>query len=42
MKNYYFIYEGKGGIVVIEEVKFSIVSLRGCFGDCKFCVIIFY
>ena len=39
MKNYHPIYEKHGGIAAIEEVKFSTVSSRGCFGDCKFCAI---
>lgn len=39
MKNYHPIYEKDGGIAAIEEVKFSTVSSRGCFGDCKFCAI---
>jgi uncharacterized radical SAM protein YgiQ len=42
MKNYHPIYEGQGGIAAIEEVKFSTVSSRGCFGDCKFCAITFH
>ncbi|OOM13820.1 YgiQ family radical SAM protein [Clostridium saccharobutylicum] len=42
MKNYHPTYEGKGGIAAIEEVKFSTVSSRGCFGDCKFCAITFH
>lgn len=42
MKNYHPIYEDKGGIAAIEEVKFSTVSSRGCFGDCKFCAITFH
>ena len=39
MKNYHPMYEKDGGIPAIEEVKFSTVSSRGCFGDCKFCAI---
>ncbi|WP_288479440.1 YgiQ family radical SAM protein [Clostridium thermobutyricum] len=42
MKNYHPIYEKDGGIAAIEEVKFSIVSSRGCFGDCNFCAITFH
>ncbi len=42
MKTYHPIYEGKGGIAAIEEVRFSTVSSRGCFGDCKFCAITFH
>ncbi len=41
-KNYHPIYEGMGGIDAIEEVKFSIVSSRGCFGNCSFCAITFH
>lgn len=39
MKNYHPIYEKDGGIPAIEEVKFSLVSSRGCFGNCSFCAI---
>lgn len=31
-----------GGIAAIEEVKFSVVSSRGCFGNCSFCAITFH
>lgn len=41
-KNYHPIYEEAGGIPAIEEVKFSIVSSRGCFGSCAFCAITFH
>lgn len=41
-KNYHPIYEKLGGIPAIEEVKFSIVSSRGCFGSCAFCAITFH
>ncbi|MBU5483200.1 YgiQ family radical SAM protein [Clostridium sp. MSJ-11] len=41
-KNYHPIYEALGGIPAIEEVKFSIVSSRGCFGNCSFCAITFH
>ena len=39
MKNYHPIYEKEGGVPAIEEVKFSLVSSRGCFGNCSFCAI---
>ncbi|ACD53086.1 hypothetical protein ST12_08990 [Clostridium botulinum] len=42
MKNYHPVYEGMGGISAIEEVKFSTVSSRGCFGNCNFCAITFH
>lgn len=41
-KNYHPIYEKLGGIPAIEEVKFSLVSSRGCFGSCAFCAITFH
>lgn len=41
-KNYHPIYEPMGGISAIEEVKFSVVSSRGCFGNCSFCAITFH
>lgn len=39
MKTYHPSYEALGGVPAIEEVKFSIVSQRGCFGSCSFCAI---
>lgn len=39
MKNYHPSYEKDGGVPAIEEVKFSLVSSRGCFGNCSFCAI---
>jgi uncharacterized radical SAM protein YgiQ len=41
-KNYHPSYERLGGIPAIEEVKYSIVSSRGCFGSCSFCAITFH
>lgn len=41
-KTYHPSYEALGGIPAIEEVKFSIVSSRGCFGNCSFCAITFH
>lgn len=32
-------YDEAGGVPAIEEVKFSLVSQRGCFGGCSFCAI---
>lgn len=42
MKNYHPIYESMGGIEAIKEVKFSLVSSRGCFGSCNFCALAFH
>lgn len=41
-KTYHPIYETMGGIPAIEEVKFSIASSRGCYGNCSFCAITFH
>ncbi|MDY3982805.1 MAG: YgiQ family radical SAM protein [Veillonellaceae bacterium] len=32
-------YDAKGGVPALEEVQFSLVSHRGCFGSCSFCAI---
>ena len=32
-------YDKAGGVAALEEVKFSLVSSRGCFGSCSFCAI---
>lgn len=32
-------YDILGGVPALEEVEFSIVSCRGCFGSCAFCAI---
>lgn len=41
-KEYHPSYEAMGGIPALEEVKFSIVGSRGCFGNCSFCAITFH
>ncbi len=41
-KEYHPDYEGKGGIPALKEVKFSLVSVRGCFGGCSFCSLHFH
>ncbi len=35
-------YAKDGGIPAIEEVRFSIASVRGCFGACSFCALTFH
>lgn len=42
MRTYHPSYESLGGVPAIEEVKFSIVSNRGCFGGCSFCALTFH
>lgn len=41
-RNYHPMYEKDGGIPAIEEVKFSIISNRGCYGNCNFCALAFH
>ena len=41
-RNYHPMYIEKRGIPAIEEVKFSLVSNRGCFGNCNFCALAFH
>lgn len=42
MRTYHPSYEPLGGVPAISEVKFSIVSNRGCFGGCSFCALTFH
>lgn len=35
-------YDGAGGVPALSEVKFSLVSCRGCFGGCSFCALTFH
>lgn len=41
-RNYHPVYEKAGGVPAIAEVKFSLVSSRGCFGGCSFCSLHFH
>ena len=42
MRTYHPCYEPYGGIDAIKEVKFSLISNRGCFGGCSFCALTFH
>ena len=42
MRTYHPMYEAQGGIDAIKEVKFSLISNRGCFGGCSFCALTFH
>ncbi len=42
MRTYHPCYEQAGGIDAIKEVKFSLISNRGCFGGCSFCALTFH
>ena len=35
-------YEKAGGVPALTEVRFSITSSRGCFGECSFCSLAFH
>ncbi|MBR2916909.1 MAG: YgiQ family radical SAM protein, partial [Clostridia bacterium] len=39
---YHPMYERLGGIPAISEIKFSLTSSRGCFGNCNFCALAFH
>ena len=41
-RTYHPSYEALGGVPAIEEVKFSIIHNRGCFGACNFCSIAYH
>lgn len=35
-------YDDMGGVPAIEEVRFSVIHNRGCFGACNFCALAFH
>ncbi|MDO4474236.1 MAG: YgiQ family radical SAM protein [Eubacteriales bacterium] len=41
-RNYHPDYEPLGGVPALNEVKFSLISNRGCFGGCSFCALTFH
>lgn len=42
MRTYHPSYQAAGGVPAISEIKFSLVSSRGCFGGCNFCALTFH
>ncbi|MBO4981246.1 MAG: YgiQ family radical SAM protein [Lachnospiraceae bacterium] len=42
MRTYHPSYEEQGGVPAIQEIKFSLISNRGCFGGCSFCALTFH
>lgn len=42
VRTYHPSYEALGGVPAIEEVKYSLISNRGCFGGCSFCALTFH
>jgi len=41
-RQYHPMYEAMGGVPGLEEVKFSVIHNRGCFGGCNFCALAFH
>jgi len=41
-RNWHPLYDSQGGVPGIEEVKFSIIHNRGCFGACNFCSLAYH
>ncbi len=41
-RTYHPSYEKEGGVPAIAEIKFSLISNRGCFGGCNFCALTFH
>ena len=42
MRAWHPMYDAMGGIPAFDEVRFSIASVRGCFGACSFCALTFH
>jgi uncharacterized radical SAM protein YgiQ len=38
-RQYHPMYEAAGGIPALSEIKFSLTSNRGCYGECNFCAL---
>ncbi len=42
MRNSHPVYDRDGGVPAVQEIKFSLISSRGCFGACSFCALTFH
>ena len=42
MRTYHPSYEAACGVPAVSEIKFSLISNRGCFGGCSFCALTFH
>lgn len=42
MRTYHPSYEALGGVPAVSEIRFSLISNRGCFGGCSFCALTFH
>lgn len=41
-RTYHPSYEAQGGVPAVAEIRFSLISNRGCFGGCNFCALTFH
>ena len=41
-RTYHPSYEEMGGVPAVSEIRFSLISNRGCFGGCSFCALTFH
>ncbi len=41
-RTYHPSYEAEGGVPAVSEIRFSLISSRGCFGGCSFCALTFH
>ena len=41
-RQYHPMYEAQGGVPALNEVRFSISAVRGCYGACAFCALTFH
>ncbi|MFZ7134081.1 MAG: YgiQ family radical SAM protein [Eubacteriales bacterium] len=42
VRDFHPIYTDQGGVPAFKEVKFSLISNRGCFGGCNFCALTYH
>ena len=42
MRTWHPMYDQAGGIPALGEIRFSLTSNRGCFGECNFCALTFH
>ena len=42
MRTWHPMYDEAGGIPALGEIRFSLTSNRGCYGDCNFCALTFH
>ena len=42
MRDWHPMYDAAGGIPAFSEIKYSLTSNRGCYGECNFCALTFH